>query len=258
MDLGQAVRAATQRQRQAGSYLGTVTAIDAGNAALTIDIGTGVPLTGVRWVGSYAPTVNDFVTVLRSGSAWTVLGKLSKDLRGAAVVRETVTVTPAAAWWGVMVGNSPGDSSWGWVAATSGYVQGKTVGTYPEIYGTLLMYPSIAKAIPSGATIESARLTLVREWDDGAATTRYPRISGHNASSPPSGTGGPPSVTVPGYGPWSPGTLTQGQSATWALPSGWIAAMVAGTVTGLSLYSSAPGDWMRLLASAPITITYHL
>ena len=257
MDLGQAVRAATQRQRQAGSYLGTVTAIDAGSAALTIDIGTGVPLTGVRWVGSYAPTVNGFVTVLRSGSAWTVLGKLSKDLRVAGPVRGSTTLAPAAWWRASAAWYGPGETSgWSWEAGAA--MQGQT-GAPPDmqVWGGAMIYPPLSSALPAGATIESARVSLTRDWDDGTLTPRYPRIYGYTDSGP-TGAAGPSAAFLAGYGPWSPGTLVQGETGSWALPSTWITALLAGTLQGVALYSQAAVDAMRFTATAPITITYRL
>lgn len=256
--LGSAVQTAIRRGRTAGSYLGTVTAIDATALALTVDIGTGTPLTGVRWIEPYAPEVDDLVTVLRAGSAWVVLGKLSKDLRGSTVVRETVTIQPAAvwqamAWWYT----SSETSAWSW--SSGGIRQGRTGGAPPnaQVFGGAAIYPPISGYIPSGATIETARITMTRTWDDDTLATRSPRIYGYNTDGP-TGTSGPSAGFSPGFGPWSPGTLVQGQTSTWALPSTWLTALLSGTLRGIALYSQAPADSLAVHATLPITITYRL
>lgn len=256
MDLAQGVRAAVARGRQSGSYLGTVTAIDTTALALTVDIGTGTPLTGVRWVGSYAPVVGDFVTVLRAGTSWVVLGKLSKDLTGQGRRHTTISVMPVAVWTATALWYMESETStWSW--SVGGMSQGRTGGRppYTQVWGGLAVYPQLATLIPSGATVKSARLTFTRDWDDDIPTPRSPRIYGH-ATTLVTGTSPPASYWVPGYGAWSPGGLLQGETASWALPSSWLTALLAGTLRGIGITSQAPVDALRLTPAAPLTISY--
>lgn len=256
MDLAQGVRAAIARGRQSGSYLGTVTAIDSTALALTVDIGAGTLLSGVRWITPYTPTVGDFVAVLRVDTALLVLGKLSKDLTGSGRRYTTVTVTPTASWSaGAFWYTATETSAWSWsVGAMS---QGRTGGAPPsaQVWGGLVVYPPLAGVIPSGATIESARLTLTRDWDDDVPSPRAPRIYGH-ATASVTGTSGPSTYWVPGYGPWSPGGLVQGETASWDLPVSWLTALLSGALRGIGIWSQAPADALRLAGAAPITISY--
>lgn len=256
--LGSAVQTAVRRGRTSGSYLGTVTAIDGVEFALTVDIGTGTPLTGVRWVGSYTPAVSDFVTVVRFGSAWVVLGKLSKDLRGGAVARETVTLAPVATWQAMAYWYTASETSaWSWSAG--GVQQGRSGGAPPsaQVWGGAAIFAPLAGTIPSGATVETARVAMTREWDDGTLTPRSPRIYGYNTDGP-TGTAGPSAGFTAGYGPWSPGTLVQGQTGTWALPSTWVTALLTGALRGVALYSQSPTDLLNVRPNISLTITYRL
>ncbi|QIK82389.1 hypothetical protein [Sanguibacter sp. HDW7] len=268
MDLAQGVRAAVARGRQSGSYLGTVTAIDATALALTIDIGTGTPLTGVRWVGSYAPVVGDFVTVLRAGTSWVVLGKLSKDLTGPGFVEQTMYVAPATwALGGAWTDQAPPDDSWDWGGAHDYIQQGSEWAD--EAYGWreyagIAYYQSLAAQVPVGATITAARVRMARieaiwEGSSGAALVA-PVISGHaQATLPPAGRT-PAAMKLAAYTDWRPGRLAVGQASSWALPSTWLTALMSGAMTGLIFHSARVDDfaWFQTDLSGVLEITYRL
>lgn len=268
MDLAQGVRAAVARGRQSGSYLGTVTAIDSTALALTIDIGTGTPLTGVRWVGSYAPVVGDFVTVLRAGTSWVVLGKLSKDLTGPGFVEQTMYIPPAT--WvlgGAWTDQAPPDDSWDWGGAYDVVQQGADFAD--EVYGTreyasLCYYQSVAAQVPTGATVTAARVRFARIeaiWAGSSGVSLVsPVISGHaQAALPPAGRT-PAAMKLAAYTDWRPGRIAVDQAASWALPSTWLAALLSGAMTGLMIHSTRADDyaWFQTDLSGVLEITYRL
>lgn len=233
-------------RREAGLRLGTVSAIDAADGSLTVDLpadGEGMPgedgvVPGMRWVASYSPVVGDLVVVSRVGAMWVVLGKLSKQLGAPNVVYGETTLQPQQITgvyrW------APTD--WGIWSAWDTFNQGRGSGNQGT--GAIWWYPSIAAELPAGATITGARLRLnrVENWEgnSGAQLVR-PRLYAHtvtgpNAISPTAG----PSWHA---GPWSPGTMSIGQTATWELPSDWVAAWIAGTVKGFGVWSTSTSDW---------------
>lgn len=256
--LEQAVEAAIRRGRNTGAVLGRVAAIDGTNLALTIDIGTGTPLSGVRWVGSYIPAVADFVTVLQVGSAWVVLGKLSKNLTGPGFTEHTTQIAPAAWADGQRM---VGAADWSWYAPGDAVYQGRFGdASWTDDYAGVLFYPSISSSIPSGATIVGATIRIVRGDDHGLALT-YPILHGHALPGlPPSyPLDGPSLPWVSGYGPLTLPTIAKSATAYVPLPSTWVTALLAGTLTGLAFQSEAPADYMSfLLSSGVITITYRI
>lgn len=228
------------REQRAGMRIGTLTAIDAGDASVTVSLaGDSVP--GVRWVGSYTPVVDDMVVVSRVEAMWVVLGKLSKQLGAATVVYDAYTLLPFSAWrW---------SSVSGWTLTNDGtpYVEQRGSAGSPQDAG-MILYAGMN--VPDGATATSARLTLVRGhpiYDSGAPLVS-PVIYGTAQSVMTTPTGSP--SMVGGYGPWRPGTLTHEQGATWDLPSTWFTALAAGTLTGFVFYATAAADEMTILAGA--------
>ncbi len=228
MRLSDAVSDAVTRGRGSGSYMGTVTAIDVANFALTVDIGTGTPLTGVRWITSYAPVVGDFVVVLRVGSGWWVMGKNSKNLTaGGTVARGELALSPVASWTG------QDDSGWTWSAAQldEGLPQG--VAGWGGTLAGISTYTSITGALPTGATVVSGKLRTRRLQPSGdgsgGVAVVAPTIRGHAYTEKPFG--------APGWStaPWSPGTAEVGQIVQWDLPSAWLLALLAGAMRGVGM-----------------------
>lgn len=247
--MAQAVATAVKRGRGSDSYMGTVTAIDATNAALTVDIGTGTPLTGVRWIASYAPAVSDFVVVMRVGTGWWVMGKNSKDLRaGGGTSQGTATVNPTVSFTGILPA-----STWQWSPydGIDGLRQGRSPGGV--VAAGVSVFQGLAALLPAGATITSAKVRSTRFQPGGAgsggAALVSPAFYGHAHTEQPAG---PPSWTT---AVWRPGRVAAGQAAQWDLPSAWLTALLAGTMRGLGLYSTASADW-SYWSPPTLTITY--
>ena len=75
-------------QAQASSMrIGTVTAIDAPDGSLAVALAGG-EVTGVRWVGSYSPTVNDVVVVSQDLYGFPECMRLPIPVRAQIAVRE--------------------------------------------------------------------------------------------------------------------------------------------------------------------------
>ena len=228
-------------QRRVDIRIGTLAAVDLADGSVTVTLAVG-SVTGVRWVGSYSPTVGDVVVVSRVGSVWVVLGKMSKQLGAPALRYESTYIWPSDAWeWDGSAWSAP------YEVITTGY---------------LLYYTPLP--VPSGATVTSARLTLTRGHSvlDAGAPLVSPTIYG-TTQAPTSTPVGPPSLT-PGYGPWRPGTLGYEEQASWALPSTFLTGLLSGAITGLA-FSPAPGDEMTIRAglfdvgaSGLITVNYTL
>ena len=265
--LGQAVQSVIKRGRTSGSYLGNVTQIDEVGLSLSIDIGTGSPLTGVRWISPYSPTVGDFVAVLRIGAAWIVMGKLSKNLTGPGYIEQTAYITPSLwALGGSWVDFTPPDNAWDWGGAfdqiQQGLVDEPEYG--PRAYASLCYYQSITAQLPSVATVTAAKVRFARissifEGSSGPALAG-PVISGHTLSTQPAPGQAPESILSAAYRDWRPGTLAVGQVAAWPLPSTWLAALVSGSLTGLAIHSTRYDDFAIYQAqlSGIIEITYRL
>lgn len=248
MRLSDAVSTAVTRGRGSGSYMGTVTAIDTVGLSLTVDIGTGTPLTGVRWITSYAPAVADFVVVLRVGSGWWVMGKNSKNLAaGGGVVRGEIVVTAGASHSGTL------DGAWTWSPydADRGLGQGQT--SWGGLYAAVSVFPYLTALLPPGATVGTAKIRATRvapggEGSGGGALVA-PRFYGHAYTSSPSG------APVWATGVWSPGAVAVGASGMWDLPSAWVSALLAGTMRGIGVADATPGG-LSYWEPPIITVTY--
>ena len=233
------------RAQRAGMRIGTLTAIDATDASVTVSLaGDSVP--GVRWVGSYTPTVGDMVVVSRVEAMWIILGKLSKQLGAATVVYESMLVSPAAQWEWVPTG---------WVVSPGRLTQSGGAGS-PNRAGAAIF----ALQIPSGATVLSAKLAMTREtWEfDGGGVLATPQVYGVSmgTAAPPTGT--PSENMVAGYGPWRPGMLGLGDGASWDLPSSWLTAMLAGTINGVMISTTALADEMTITYATALIVAYSL
>lgn len=226
-----------------GWLMGKVTAIDSVTNSLTVAFPAG-SVSGLRWMTSYTPAVNDLVAAARISGAWFVIGKTSAVMTAATVRGWSAEIVPWLAskrdgmswtwWWYLM----PQQGYWGGGGNT---------------YGGYLLTPDIATAIPSGVTVQSAKLSIVRasrDLDEGPSLVS-PVIYGTTG-----GTSGAPSLAA-GYGPWRPGKLTYGQVGTWDLPSTWLAALRAGTLSGLAFYSTSVTE-LAQWSSASLSGTYTL
>jgi hypothetical protein len=223
----------------AAMRIGTVTAIDAGSASVTVSL-AGDSVAGVRWIASYTPVVGDMIVVSRVGSMLVVLGKLSKQLGGPTVVYESMTVSPWTVQQGVNAGATSTPGSWTWATPSdvAPYIeQGADAGIARR--AGVLMYPGFS--LPAGATALSAKIRVQRvnyAYGIGGDFVA-PTIYGHAYTM--LGPSGAP-AWVGGYGPWEPGSLGPEEIGVWDLPSSWLTALLAGTITGLGIYTLGAAD----------------
>lgn len=243
------------RSQRAGMRIGTLTAVNAGDASATVDL-AGDVVPGVRWVGSYSPAVNDVVVVSRVDSMWIILGKLSKQLGSSGTAYGSLTLSPVLAWRGYFA-----EDYWSWSVVTSlpgGQGEHYPYSSYSEVNGVVWFMPGLPSVLPAGATVTSARLWLTRwtldaerEVIDGEANLVTPRLYLHNYSAQP--------VADPSWlsAVWAPGTVTIGGAASWELPSTWLTQMLAGTALGVGAYSAAVGDWTRWV-SVRLDVQYSI
>lgn len=240
------------REQRAGLRIGTLTAIDTGDASVTVSLaGDSVP--GVRWVGSYTPVVGDMVVVSRVDAMWVVLGKMSKQFGAPTVAYGAFSFVPNESRVARLYGGT-----WTW-QLTQPYSDPVWQGAEAagEGFASIFHYGSLVGSIPDGATVTSAKVTLHRahpiDGDLGAALVQ-PVIYGHTGTNYPDD----PPVLTAGYGPWRPGWITQDQTATWDLPSAWLTAWLAGTITGLALSSTKLADLAIFTGvnDAVVTVSY--
>lgn len=231
--------------------LGTVKAIDATTNSLTVTLPAG-DVSGLRWITSYTPAVNDLVVVERVAGSWLVQGKTSAVMTASTQRSFSKELPISGGGYGAW---SYGVSTKYWVWSDGILGQGKE--TYNIVTGGEVLHAGVAiysilSLVPSGATITSAKLTIRRNpVVTYGSSLVSPVVYGTNATSTP--TGSPP--TVSGYGPWKPGRLTYGQSGTWDLPSSWLSAWLAGTLTGIATVSSSSSDF-AYWDSAKVSGTY--
>lgn len=266
--LAESIRRNIVRGQNTDSFLGRIVNIDTVNASVTVAPIEGVLIRGIRCLASYTPVVNDLVVMLRVRGQWTCLGKLPINL-GTAPTITTAAITPAAyhRW---IYRDDPPLLTPVWVTnAVPPVAQGKAVELKgnPTFAAIAMFSPSVASQIPTGVTITSCKVRMTRSpqgtlpdfWSPTRGDDSPPNglsyvgpvLYGHNYTAKPAD--GTTPAAVPGYGPWKPGTLTPGQSATWDLPSTWLTALLAGTILGLGIYSTQAADY-ALFASGSLAL----
>lgn len=246
MSLEAAIQAVGARNSPAASRMGTVTAINAAAASLTVAIAGETPLTGVRWIQSYTPAVDDFVVLLKVGGGWWVLGKNSRDLRAGNVIYDSVIAPATAQWEGSYF---PFMSSWSWDNPTNPRVGVEDLGGGhgSGIYEYSTMWRFDFSGLPSGATILSASLdTFVETGPYGgfmdAILRRHTNTTRPTAA--PTWVSGSINTTLVGTGP-----------QRFALPSDWIAGLIAGSAAGVGF---APAGYGVVYVTAEINIAYSI
>lgn len=269
MDLAQGVRAAVARDRAARAYLGTVTAVDTTALSLTVDIGTGTPLTGVRWITPFSlypanPTVGDFVAVQAFGASWWAVGKNSKNLAGPPTPGQSVpgtAVIPASRLLWADSGKPQGGTPWVWsdFIVLHKLAQGRSLNGGARDYAMFADLSGFPGSVPSGATVTSMKVRVSRpapsaffapEEQKGPVTIQL-----GTASAVPASGQTPTDIRV--LGPWRPGTVTPESSATWDLPSAWATALLSGAAKGLLTYSTAPAD-LAQISAVEVVVSYTL
>lgn len=244
--------------------LGTVTAVDGTDLSLTVEI-AGQAVTGVRWAKSYTPTVGDFVIVERAGEAWIVNDELSRDLTGPGFVTGDVVIEPSIRYAGEQL-IVPTVGAWSWFYSDGEMYQGRNNRSAGNNFlgAGIAVYPSISSALPFGATVTACKIRFKRSaflWNDGSTSNMAPLVSpiiyGHTrtTSTVPT-TQAPASLWTPGFGPWRPGSLARGEAGQWDLPSTWLTALLAGTITGIGTWSDAIADHTWWQSSATLQVSY--
>jgi hypothetical protein len=78
MDIGNLFNKIIENKQRTFIHFGVVTARTSGNTRISVQVsGATTPITGVRYLASYTPTVNDVVVCLFYDNDIIVLGKLT-------------------------------------------------------------------------------------------------------------------------------------------------------------------------------------
>lgn len=220
--------------QSSASDMGVVTAIDSVNASLTIQTSAPEPVTGVRWLAHYTPTVNDFVVLMKAGNGWWVVGKNSKDLRTPNTAYGTVDLTVNAMWQGVeYVSDGLGD----WTSISNS----PQIGLFSEEPGLASMdrdYTFICRlagdAVPTGAVIQSAKLQFSgqKSWDFGSKPIWF--VSTHSYTGTPSW----PATTTNEHTIEEYPFEAQPRVYSFDLPSAIATSLAAGTAKGIHIRAS--------------------
>ena len=246
--------------RRVAAHRGVIKAVNTTAGIATVTIAAG-DVTSMRWLAPYVPAVNDPVLMLRVAEEWIVLGKISQATTPTPGATRTIMVTASAAYRGFAPGAFPNLVTWS-DASTTYIKQGQDFDTIQQFIwaGVALYNPPLTSLIPSGASVVAARVAMHRVSIAGSGSSGVglvsPVIFPHAyTSQPPDGY--PPAIAS-GFSAWRPGALAIGERASWALPSAWVTGMLAGTIKGLGIYSTAAADmsaWASL-ASLALEITY--
>jgi hypothetical protein len=244
------LRRIDRAERTSRIRTGLVTAIDGDDVSMTVDC-SGDILTGVRWYTHYSPTVADVVDVLNIHNQWVVLGARDVAWTAPPTSYDGTVDIGGTLYYGV---ETESTGAWVWTVYNSAR-QGRYTDKYVDFtFGTVGAFPNPTTVLPAGATITTARLVLTRSTAQITPTGLItPRFWQHTYTSAP--------VGAPTYTGtvWSPGTIALGESVSWEIPSGWLAAWLAGTIRGFGCYSDALADHAaftqlttRLTYTAPI------
>lgn len=264
----------TRVGRRIAAHRGVIKAVSTTAGVATVTIAAG-DVTSMRWLSPYVPAVNDSVLMLRVAEEWMVLGKVSQATTPApSTVTQTTTYNPISRYvslynrvFALQAGglekasSTPVSSSYTWSTTPlpqqgwwREYIFGSELQLHEHVAGTFWWH---TLSLPSGATINAAKVAFARRLSGPDLVT--PRIYGHTIPSGGAVSGAATGYLHPSYGPWSPGTLLPGQYGQWDLPSGWLAALLAGTIKGLAVYSGSAADytvWTDTSPALEITYTY--
>lgn len=245
--------------------IGIVTAL--GSGSVTVSFGPGATTPGLGYNPAYVPTVGDQVLVVPSTSTWVVLCKVAP---APSLVPDVELSRFASTMWFLTRGVNYGPGTWqrytGNPSPTTGlpggWSQGRQIlaagSTEPGDYqqsmfdqATVGYYGPLAAMVPSGSTITGVSL-LVERYTTGAPQPPLasPVLYGH-AYTP----GSPPPEAAPsfpgGLGPYRYPPVAVGESARLTVPSELVTAWLAGTVTGVAMWSDSPADAFVTRPRAP-------
>ncbi|MFE6228901.1 hypothetical protein [Cellulosimicrobium sp. NPDC057862] len=262
-----AVRRMIDAHRNPLPRIGVVTAIASTTVTVTFADGSTTPT--LQYATAYVPAVGDQVLVIPTTSAWVVQGKVSAA--PTLVADEEIVVASTSGWFldrRVNFGPLPRDwTRYDNPGPLTGWAQGRqilpigavgeTVAQQMVDRATIGYYGSLAARVPSGSTITGVS-ALWRRVGTGAPEPALvsPVLYGH-AYTP----GSPPPAAAPsfpgGFGPYRFPPVAMGETARLALPSSLVTAWLAGTVTGLAIWSDQTADALNVDARpADVAITY--
>lgn len=204
------------------------------------------PWTEVSW-GQGAPSGTGWITLTVGSDSSRVWGKDLGDGRKA-VHYERPAATAPPSTKPVPTATSTIRST-DWAAWRDGSRSEQGGGPRQSRYASSLGYWSGAWYFPSLAGLAGDRLRLTLERSDasngvsGGARVRLFLTSSFK----------PGSNTPPKSDPWSPGTLSQGQKATWTMPEAWEAAFRSGAARSIVCYSDTESESIIFLPTATIT-----
>lgn len=241
-------------ERAANLDIGRVAAINVAAKSLTVDL-PGGPVSAVRWLKSYVPSVGQVVVVARVRGQWIVQGELSTDFTGPRPIIHTVQIDPATYHNGSTTysGGSWGPWVWGHAQPVQGWQITPGVNLQSRHAAYAIYSPPVPSRIPAGATVTAAKLIMTSAGGLGVPVS--PVVWGHTRTGDMPAPTGPPAFTS-GYGPWRPGTLAVGQTGVWDLPPAWLTALLAGTITGIGVWSEEAADYLRYTPPMRLEITY--
>lgn len=259
-------RLATPRPR-----VGFVRAVT--GSSVTVQMDDGATTTGLGWLSSgYSPVVGDRVLAVPAASGeWFVVGKVTSSPATALAYKTRTLERPTNAWWKQDIERDTARWSYQWDQATASYEIALFQGRQPEQAGssgqtqpnmtrnaTLLHWGTLASLVPSGSTIAKVALRIDRPVISGGPPLVSPVLYGHTYTPGAQPVVGTAPSFAPGFGPLRLGTLARGQSGAFILPSAWVTAWLAGTLTGIGVYSPDVEDnsTFRGPGSPGLEITY--
>jgi hypothetical protein len=245
---------------------GFVTAVDVTNAAVTVSMGDGTVTSSLGWATAYTPAVGDRVLVVPTTAGWFVTGKVNAI--PSVIADQQVQAFPTVNWYATVPDPDPSGYGWDWTDALgSPYAdphrillyQGRVppqhggagdVQTSWTIMASAPYWGSLAALVPSGSVIQQVQLVLRASWVQQGLAAPVLYAHAYTPASPP------PSTTFdPDYNPIAPGPpptwvfgplrfprVAQGETTVITVPAAWVTAWLAGTITGLGLYSNTNAD----------------
>ncbi|WP_454728980.1 hypothetical protein [Cellulosimicrobium protaetiae] len=266
-----AVARMIEQRRPPLPRIGIVTAIAASTVTVTFSDGTTTPQ--LQYATAYVPAVGDQVLVIPTTTAWVVQGKVSA---APSLVPDETARTPAVnAWQKARSVNLPGIPAGTWyyqydnaVGGYRTYPQGRAPepaggpGHVPRLidWASVLYHGPLASLVPSGSTITGVSLVYQRVPSGADLPALVPPVLYGHTYTP----GAPPSTAVapawtPGFGPLAYPPVAMGESTRITLPSSWVIAWLAGTITGIGFWSERADQaapYWEAPAAGDLEITY--
>ena len=245
------------RRDAPGARLGVV--VSTVGSAVSVRFEDGATTSSLSLAQGLAVTPGDrVVAVPARGGEWVVLARVAaqavtaqaEERRAFAsqmwAVSRTVNWADPTSWTRIPMAPDPvtGEPG-GWAQGRMALAEGAVGEVTPQRlveYGSFGYYGPLAALVPSGSTVTGVSLVLER-YTTGAAMPALasPVVYGHayTPTSPPPAAR--PSLT---WGPYRYPPVQIGETTRLLLPATLVTAWLAGTVTGVALWSDQPADAM--------------